>query len=128
MNTKANKNQHFATHYDQIQQSHVYLTAINVKGTLPLSILRPMKGQLLHIQSSYFAVRTTKYVQLLVQLELFSWKTTSHKDHLEVFLPNSRLLSSLICIGMWSSMKITQCLFLRMDNFVPVIGILLACL
>ena len=26
-------------------------------------------------------------------VELFSWKTTSHKDHLEVCLPNSRLLS-----------------------------------
>ena len=36
---------------------------------------------------------------------LFSWKTTSHKDHLEVCLLNSRLLSGLI--GMWSSMKIT---------------------
>ena len=44
---------------------------------------------------------TTQYV------ELFSWKTTSHKDHLEleVCLPNSRLLSGLI--GMWSCMKIT---------------------
>ena len=28
-----------------------------------------------------------------------------HKNHLEVFLPNSRLLPGLI--GMWSSMKIT---------------------
>ena len=43
-------------------------------------------------------------------VELFSWKTTSHKDHLEVGLPNSRLLSSLI--GMWSYMKITLCFFL----------------
>ena len=41
----------------------------------------------------------------IFRLELFSWKTTSHKDHLEVCLPNSRLLSGLI--GMWSSMKIT---------------------
>ena len=40
---------------------------------------------------------------------LFSWKTTSHKDHLEVFLPNSRLLSGLI--GMWSPMKITLLVF-----------------
>ena len=38
-------------------------------------------------------------------MELFSWKTTSHKDHLEVYLPNSRLLSGLI--RMWSSVKIT---------------------
>ena len=37
--------------------------------------------------------------------ELFSWKTTSLKAHLEVCLPKSRLLSGLI--GMWSSMKIT---------------------
>ena len=29
----------------------------------------------------------------LLQVELFSWKTTSHKDHLEVCLPNSRVLS-----------------------------------
>ena len=35
----------------------------------------------------------------------FSWKITSHKDHFEVCLPNSRLLSGLI--RMWSSMKIT---------------------
>ena len=40
-----------------------------------------------------------------MNIELFSWKTTSNKDHLEVCLPNSRLLSGLI--GMWSSMKIT---------------------
>ena len=39
------------------------------------------------------------------QVELISWKTTSHKDQLEICLPNSRLLSCLI--GMWSSMKIT---------------------
>ena len=26
-------------------------------------------------------------------VELFSWKTTSHKDHLKVCLPNSRLVS-----------------------------------
>ena len=38
-------------------------------------------------------------------LELFSWKTTSHKDHLEVYLPISRVLYGLS--GMWSSMKIT---------------------
>ena len=38
-------------------------------------------------------------------LELFSWMTTSHQDHLEVCLSNSRLLSGLI--GMWSSMNIT---------------------
>ena len=40
----------------------------------------------------------------LLQVELFSWKTTSHKDHLEVCLPNSKLLSDFI--GMLSSMKI----------------------
>ena len=39
------------------------------------------------------------------EVELFSWKTTSLKDHLEVCLPNSRLLSGRI--AMWSSMKIT---------------------
>ena len=43
------------------------------------------------------------------KVELFSWKTTSHKYHLEVCLPNSRLLSGLI--GMWSSMKITLHIF-----------------
>ena len=42
-------------------------------------------------------------------LELFSWKTTSHKAHLEVCLPKSRLLSGLI--GMWSCMKITLIIF-----------------
>ena len=39
----------------------------------------------------------------------FSWKTASHEDHLEVRLPNSRLLSGLI--GMWSFMKVTKYLF-----------------
>ena len=29
-------------------------------------------------------------------VELFSWKTTSHKDHLEVCLSNSKLLSGFI--------------------------------
>ena len=49
---------------------------------------------------------TKKYIELNKDsVELFSWKTTSHKDHLEVCLPNSRLLSGLI--GMWSSTKIT---------------------
>ena len=38
-------------------------------------------------------------------VELFSGKTTSHKDNLEVCLPNSRILSCHI--GMWSSMKIS---------------------
>ena len=38
--------------------------------------------------------------------ELFSWKTTPYKDHLEVCLPNSWLLSDLI--GMWSSIKIVK--------------------
>ena len=38
-------------------------------------------------------------------VELFSWKTTSHQDHLKVCLRISRLLSGLH--GMWSSMKIT---------------------
>ena len=38
-------------------------------------------------------------------VESFSWRTISHKDHLEVCLPISRLLSVLS--GMWSSMKIT---------------------
>ena len=38
-------------------------------------------------------------------IELISLRTTSHKDYLEVCLPDSILLSSLI--GMWSSMKIT---------------------
>ena len=38
-------------------------------------------------------------------LELFSWKTTTHKDHLDVCLPNSRLLSGLT--RMWSCLKIT---------------------
>ena len=36
---------------------------------------------------------------------VISWKTTFQKDHIEVCLPNNRLLSGLI--GMWSSMKIT---------------------
>ena len=39
------------------------------------------------------------------QVELIAWKTTSHKDHLEVCLPNSRLLSGLY--GMLSSMTIS---------------------
>ena len=39
-----------------------------------------------------------------IVLELFSWKTASHKDYLEVCQNNSRLLSGLI--GMCSSMKI----------------------
>ena len=49
---------------------------------------------------------TSLEIEVIKQkIELFSWKTTSHKDHLEVcLLPNSRLLSDLI--GMWSSMKI----------------------
>ena len=38
-------------------------------------------------------------------VELFSWKATSHKDHYEVCLPISRLLSGLY--GMWSSIKTT---------------------
>ena len=38
-------------------------------------------------------------------IELFSWKSTSHKDRLEVFLPYSRLPSGIL--GMWTSMKIT---------------------
>ena len=38
-------------------------------------------------------------------VELFSWKTTYNKDHLEVCLPIRRLSSDLY--GMWSSMKIT---------------------
>ena len=41
----------------------------------------------------------------IMEVELFSWKTTSNKDHIEVCLPNGRLLSGPI--GMWSSMKIT---------------------
>ena len=40
-----------------------------------------------------------------MKIEVFSWKTISHKDHLEVCLPNIILLSGLI--GIWSSMKIT---------------------
>ena len=44
-------------------------------------------------------------VSKAIKLELFSWKTTSHKDNIEVCLPNSQLLSGLI--GMWSPMKIT---------------------
>ena len=52
-----------------------------------------------HLYLEVAAWHTANYVQ-----ELFSWKTTSHKDHLEVFLPISRLLSGLY--GMWSSMKI----------------------
>ena len=39
------------------------------------------------------------------EVELFSWKTTSLKDHLEVWLPNSWLPSGINV--MWSSMKIT---------------------
>ena len=54
-------------------------------------------------------------VSAATEVELFSWKTTSHKYHLEVCLPNSRLLSGLT--GMWSSMKIalhiTQIYFLQ---------------
>ena len=42
-------------------------------------------------------------------VELFSWKTTYNKDHLEACLPNSRLLISGL-FGMWSSMKITLCM------------------
>ena len=38
-------------------------------------------------------------------VQLFSWKTTFHKDHLEVCLPNSRLVHGLL--GIWASMKIT---------------------
>ena len=44
-----------------------------------------------------------------MKIEVFSWKTISHKDHLEVCLPNIILLSGLI--GIWSSMKITLPLF-----------------
>ena len=43
-------------------------------------------------------------VRKIEHLELFSWKTTSQKDHLEVCLPNSRHLSGLI--GMLPSIKI----------------------
>ena len=45
-----------------------------------------------------------KYFAL--QIELFSWKTTSHNDHLEICQPIRRLLSGLY--GMWSSIKITH--------------------
>ena len=39
------------------------------------------------------------YVQIsYLDIELFSWKTTSHKDHLEVCLPMCRLLSGLYCL------------------------------
>ena len=45
----------------------------------------------------------------------------SHKDHLEVCFPNSRLLSGLY--GMWSSMEISlhiSCyLYLEMKNVLP---------
>ena len=44
---------------------------------------------------------------VLYDIELFSWKITSNKDHLELCLANRRLLSGLF--GMWSSMKITLC-------------------
>ena len=40
------------------------------------------------------------------QVELFSWKTTCYNDHLELCLPNTRLLSGLF--WMWYFMKITQ--------------------
>ena len=38
-------------------------------------------------------------------VELLSWKTTSHEEHLDVCLPNGRLQSGLL--RKWSSMKIT---------------------
>ena len=40
-----------------------------------------------------------------IEVELFSWKTTSNKDQLEVCLPKSSLLSGLI--GMSFSMEIS---------------------
>ena len=46
--------------------------------------------------------------------ELFSWKTTSQKDHLEVCPPIFVLIAGLY--GMLSSMKIT------LDNFQMLIG------
>ena len=35
-----------------------------------------------------------------LKVEIFSWKTTSHKDHFEVCLPHSWLLSGLIVVGL----------------------------
>ena len=49
-------------------------------------------------------------VSLRMQVEYFSWKTTSHKDH------TSRLLFSLIC--MWPSMKITLLAFSKIPNII----------
>ena len=44
-----------------------------------------------------------------ILLELFSCKTKSNDDHLEVWLPDSMLLSDLI--GLWFSMKITLIIY-----------------
>ena len=55
----------------------------------------------------------------LFNVELFSWKTTSHKDHLEVCLSNSRLLSGLIRI--WSSMKIALLFLQNLSMSVSVL-------
>ena len=53
----------------------------------------------------------TKTVNQRQYLELFSWKTTSNKYHLLVWLPISRLLSGLHLYGMWSSMTIALMLY-----------------
>ena len=47
----------------------------------------------------------TKIVTKQNMLELFSWKATFHKDHLEVRLPIRRLISGLYGM-LWPSMKL----------------------
>ena len=56
-----------------------------------------------------------------MNVELFSWNTTTHKDHLEDSLPKRRLLSGLI--GMWSSMKISLVVTVRSNTTKPIIVI-----
>ena len=59
------------------------------------------------VLNSSFNVSLNYQLQLLEnnKIDIFSSKITSHKDHLKVCLPDSRLLYGLI--GMWSSMIIT---------------------
>ena len=51
--------------------------------------------------------------QGIIDIEVFSWRTTSLKDQIEVCLPRNKLLSCLH--GMWSCMKI--CLQTLLNKF-----------
>ena len=65
---------------------------------------------------STFSYSSFIQIPLFFSNALFSWKATFHKVHLEVCLPNNRLLSGLS--EMWSSMKITVHLFFLIHPYI----------